>query len=323
MGAMSAEVDYYAANCKILNRGGMEIGVGTERWFQGIPVVTGPMVVLAPSFMPSCSHASERVFGGRITARSTLIVEGDVVLDNLDLDGALWIKAAQGVSVTVKNLTVRNDGWHLTALDGVNVTPFPIHYPVVTSAFPLHPPWYDSMCTSKENMIRGYFCQKDDGCEVSSGVGGTPIVATGFMGNESKHLPEFDAQVSLAPPLSVQSITTWEQRHMGVVPVAQPASQDAELTDEEAERITTVFATIQEDCDLIDGKDLLHHCEGSQTLLARMQKLLGDTESLHFEAWTALCKKLKGMRALHETMNFLEWKLQQDEDDEQRRCRGS
>ena len=39
--------------------------------------------------MPSVAAVTGRIQGGKITQRSTLIVEGDVTIENLDLDGCL------------------------------------------------------------------------------------------------------------------------------------------------------------------------------------------------------------------------------------------
>ena len=123
MSAASAEMEYYAANCRILEGCGMEVERGKMKFFNNIPVQVGPCVVFDSNFMPACYKVADRVKGGCITARcasgvpapsftchgpcallpvpvpwvprSTLIVEGDVVLEDLDLDGALWIKVLE------------------------------------------------------------------------------------------------------------------------------------------------------------------------------------------------------------------------------------
>ena len=65
--------------------------------------------------MPSVAAVTGRIQGGKITQRSTLIVEGDVTIENLDLDGCLVIKAASGGPIVVKDLVVRNQGWEVHA----------------------------------------------------------------------------------------------------------------------------------------------------------------------------------------------------------------
>jgi len=126
MSAGSCEMDYYAANCRLLEEAGMSVEAGEVRHFNKIPLEMGPRVVLGPFFMPSVYKVAERVKGGSISARSTLIIEGDVTIENLVLDGALVIKAAPGGRITIKDLTVRNTGWEVLALDGVNL-PEPVH----------------------------------------------------------------------------------------------------------------------------------------------------------------------------------------------------
>ena len=45
------------------------------------------------------------------TARSVLLVEGDVSFENVQLDGALSIKAENGSKILLKNLSVKNKSW--------------------------------------------------------------------------------------------------------------------------------------------------------------------------------------------------------------------
>ena len=54
-----------------------------------------------------------------ISARSTLIIEGEgkVTIHELELDGALRIRATAGAIVDVRGLVVRNRGWELTPVD--------------------------------------------------------------------------------------------------------------------------------------------------------------------------------------------------------------
>lgn len=49
---------------------------------------------------------------------STLVLEGqDIEIDDLDLDGALVIRACKGATVRLKGLRIRNSGWPLVNLD--------------------------------------------------------------------------------------------------------------------------------------------------------------------------------------------------------------
>jgi UDP-sugar pyrophosphorylase len=87
--------------------------------FGELALNVGPRLVFSPR--TSCRAAE---LAGRfsspsavnISAGSTLVVDGDVTFESLDLDGALVIKACPGASVTVKSLTVKNRGHEITPL---------------------------------------------------------------------------------------------------------------------------------------------------------------------------------------------------------------
>ena len=51
----------------------------------------------------------------RISQRSALVIEGpDVVVEGLELDGALVVRACAGARVVLRGLAVKNAGWTLT-----------------------------------------------------------------------------------------------------------------------------------------------------------------------------------------------------------------
>jgi hypothetical protein len=83
-----------------------------EEEFEGIKVQGGAKVVLAPSFSTTMAEVRARVHGASVTIsdRSTLVLEGDVRLESLDLDGTLVVRAAPGAAVVVAGLVVRNGG---------------------------------------------------------------------------------------------------------------------------------------------------------------------------------------------------------------------
>jgi hypothetical protein len=77
------------------------------------------MVVLSPSFKPTVAAGVARVVGGSsvsLTARSALILDGEITLCALTLDGALRVVAAPGAKVIIDGLKVVNDGWRLREL---------------------------------------------------------------------------------------------------------------------------------------------------------------------------------------------------------------
>ena len=64
-----------------------------------------------------------KIEGGRITERSSLVLEGEgLVVRNLDLDGALIIRTGHDCSVLVDGLVVRNKGYELEEIsEGADV----------------------------------------------------------------------------------------------------------------------------------------------------------------------------------------------------------
>lgn len=81
--------------------------------FAGVPVHDGAHIVLMPSFACSLHELREKLKGAsiRISARSTLILEGsNVLINKLDLDGALVVRAAPGMHFKQRYL------WHPVSL---------------------------------------------------------------------------------------------------------------------------------------------------------------------------------------------------------------
>ena len=68
--------------------------------------------MLTPSFRPTVAAALARRRGGalRVSARSTLLLDGEIQIEHLELDGALTVRAAPGARVTIRRLRVRNKG---------------------------------------------------------------------------------------------------------------------------------------------------------------------------------------------------------------------
>jgi UDP-sugar pyrophosphorylase len=113
--AATGEADQYAAYRKMLRSIGCSVEEAAEETYAGITVVTGPAVVLEPSFV-MCPGEYKAKFPTpelvKISARSTLIVRGfDVVIESLDLDGALVIDGSNGKHLTVSDMVVKNTGW--------------------------------------------------------------------------------------------------------------------------------------------------------------------------------------------------------------------
>jgi UDP-sugar pyrophosphorylase len=114
--AATGEADQYGAFKKIMRSIGCKIEDAPEEWHEGIKVVLSPIVVLKPDFV-ACPHEYSSAFPSpenvKISAKSSLIVSGPgkVVIESLDLDGALVIECPENETITVKDLKVTNDGW--------------------------------------------------------------------------------------------------------------------------------------------------------------------------------------------------------------------
>ena len=114
----SAESDKYVQNQRKLKFAGVDLPVATESDLSpvaGIPVVSGPRIVLGSSFAVSQEEILAKIQGdNKITERSSLVLEGhNLTIKDLDLDGALVIKAGDETHVTVEGLKVQNKGWEL------------------------------------------------------------------------------------------------------------------------------------------------------------------------------------------------------------------
>jgi len=113
--ASSGEADVYEWARIIMRQAGIPIPPGEEKDYAGVRVREGPHIVFAPAFGVTQDEVLSKLRGKdkiKISPRSTLVIEGeDVVLESLDLDGALVIRASPGAKVVVKNLTIKNDGW--------------------------------------------------------------------------------------------------------------------------------------------------------------------------------------------------------------------
>ena len=119
----SAESDNYIQNQQKLKAAGVDlpviqvpddlVNVG------GIPVTEGPRIILCPAFGITQEEILSKIGGdNKVTKRSSLVLEGHhLTIKDLDLDGALVIRAGQDSHVTVDGLKVENKGWDFVAND--------------------------------------------------------------------------------------------------------------------------------------------------------------------------------------------------------------
>jgi len=113
--ALSAEADIYACNARLLSLAGddVEIEGAEDVTFLGVTAKFGPRIMLKPSFGVSLEDMKRKVKGKwRISRRSVLVLDGDVAVDSLELDGALTIEGCGSTS----DVVVKNDGRELVAI---------------------------------------------------------------------------------------------------------------------------------------------------------------------------------------------------------------
>merc|ERR1719382_600552 len=95
---------------------GAEMGAPKRAVFNGIEVDLEALVVWSPEWAMGYRAVCQRLSSAahvRITQRSALVLDGDITLGALVLDGALLVVARPGVRVHIKRLAVHNEGWQL------------------------------------------------------------------------------------------------------------------------------------------------------------------------------------------------------------------
>jgi UDP-sugar pyrophosphorylase len=103
--AATAEADFYAAGRARLRAAGFEVAEQAPCCVQDISFVSGPQVILRPSFAMSIHEVREKTAGGVLEAESTLILDGaDITLGRVELaaGSALIIEAVPGAQVYVE-----------------------------------------------------------------------------------------------------------------------------------------------------------------------------------------------------------------------------
>lgn len=119
--AATGEADQYSSARKILSSIGCNIAEASPASFNGISIIPGPEIVFAPSFAifpAECKIKFPNPSNVRISSRSSLVIRGSgVIIESLDLDGALVIECEEGASGVIRNLIVKNAGWVKVACD--------------------------------------------------------------------------------------------------------------------------------------------------------------------------------------------------------------
>ena len=116
--AATAEADFYAAGRARLRAAGFEVAEQAPCCVQDISFVSGPQVILRPSFAMSVDEVREKTGGGVLEAESTLILDGaDITLGHVELaaGAALVIEAVPGAHVHVEG-RFENEGFERVLL---------------------------------------------------------------------------------------------------------------------------------------------------------------------------------------------------------------
>merc|ERR1712093_82147 len=93
--ALSAEADIYACNAKLLELAGATVEAPEDVTFLGITCKIGARIALHPSFAISLEQIKAKIKGKvSISKKSLSILEGDVGIDGLELDGALHVSGS-------------------------------------------------------------------------------------------------------------------------------------------------------------------------------------------------------------------------------------
>jgi len=121
--AATGEADQYAAQRIFLRSIGVKIEDDDLETYNGISIVGGPQVVIAPNALicpgdyKSMFPTPEKV---HISKRSSLVIKGPgtIVIESLQLDGALEIECKEGADETITDAFISNLGWKRVALKG-------------------------------------------------------------------------------------------------------------------------------------------------------------------------------------------------------------
>ena len=105
--ASSAENDFYEAGRVKLRAAGMRVEDSPRQMLRGVPFTTGPRVILRPSFALTLAEVREKIHGGSISGDATLILEGDVRLENVTIPegSSLVVHAKADAPTLLKDFT--------------------------------------------------------------------------------------------------------------------------------------------------------------------------------------------------------------------------
>lgn len=116
----SGEEDIYKFYRKVLRQQGVSVGSAEydEANTQPLGMPRFPLVILTNrSGLTTADLASHFGKNVQILDKSVLMIDGDVFLENVVLDGALTVKACKGARVVIRDCTISNKSWHCEEVD--------------------------------------------------------------------------------------------------------------------------------------------------------------------------------------------------------------
>ena len=103
----SCEFDLYQLNAEILRLAGANVQKGEPVTHAGVILPGVPKVVLMPEFGVTLKEIRNKIKGNvTLTPQSTVVLDGDIVLENVNIDGSVFIFAEPGKQREVKDLNV-------------------------------------------------------------------------------------------------------------------------------------------------------------------------------------------------------------------------
>ena len=123
--ALSGESDMYSTNRRVLALVGCKIKTADLKHsvYAGLPFPEGAKVVLCPSFGITVEDIRKRFPSPEdvvISEKSALVLDGDITIHKLHLDGDLRVRAAKGAKIIIKSLGVQNDGHKFVSISDEN-----------------------------------------------------------------------------------------------------------------------------------------------------------------------------------------------------------
>eukprot|EP00746_Dinoflagellata_sp_MGD_P136207 gnl/MRDRNA2_/MRDRNA2_70176_c0_seq2.p1 gnl/MRDRNA2_/MRDRNA2_70176_c0~~gnl/MRDRNA2_/MRDRNA2_70176_c0_seq2.p1 ORF type:complete len:985 (+),score=187.28 gnl/MRDRNA2_/MRDRNA2_70176_c0_seq2:25-2955(+) len=112
----SGEMDIFQFHSRILQHVGAKVAGSVPQSYLGLQVDLHPRVIWEPCWACCIADVRARLPNPHevcISGDSTLLLDGDIIIESLHLEGALVVKASPGARVILRGLRVVNEGWVL------------------------------------------------------------------------------------------------------------------------------------------------------------------------------------------------------------------